>query len=115
MDKQGSNIGPPLDKIARQRDADHLLRAIVYPSADIEPKYNSQSVLLFDGQVVQGVIQSEDDQRMILVASDGKKIEIPTDEIDAVAESKQSLMPETTGVLRPQEVRDLVAYLRTLR
>ena len=115
VEKKGSNIGPPLTTIAKQRDADHLLRAVVYPSADIEAKYNAQSILLADGKVIQGVIKSEDDLRTILIGSDGKELEIPSDEIEAVAKSQVSLMPDMTDVLTASEVRDLVAFLRTLK
>ncbi|WP_167546562.1 HEAT repeat domain-containing protein [Stieleria maiorica] len=113
--KRGSDIGPELTRIAKQRDADHLLRAIVYPSADIEPKYNAQTLLLADGNVIQGVIKSEDDTTTVLINSEGKEVEIPTDEIDDIAKTKVSLMPDMTAVLSPAEVRDLVAFLRTLR
>ncbi|WP_197455638.1 HEAT repeat domain-containing protein [Stieleria neptunia] len=113
--KKGSDIGPELTKIAKQRDADHLLRAIVYPSADIDPKYNAQTLLLADGNVVQGVIKSEDDTTTVLINSEGKEVKIPTDEIEDVAKTKVSLMPDMTAVLSPAEVRDLVAYLKTLR
>ncbi|KAA5544638.1 c-type cytochrome [Roseiconus nitratireducens] len=113
--KEGSEIGPELTKIARQRDADHLLRAIVLPSADIEPKYNTQTLLLADGSVAQGVIVSETDESTMLLTQDGTEIQIPTDQIEEVAERKVSLMPTMTDVLSAQEVRDLVAYLKTLR
>ncbi|MCA9135888.1 MAG: HEAT repeat domain-containing protein [Planctomycetales bacterium] len=113
--KSGSDIGPELTKIAKQRDAKHLLRAIVYPSADIEPKYNTRSLLLADGNIVQGVIKSEDDKTTVLINSEGKEINIPSDEIEAVSDAKVSLMPDMTDVLSPAEVRDLVAYLSTLR
>lgn len=113
--KQGSDIGPELTKISKQRDANHLLRAIVYPSAEIEPKYNAQTLLLADGNIVQGVIKSENDTTTVLTNSEGKEIEIPTDEIEAVSKAKVSLMPDMTDVLSASEVRDLVAYLKTLR
>ena len=113
--KKGSDIGPELTKIATQRDDQHLLRAIVYPSADIEPKYNAQTLLLADGNVIQGVIKREDETTTVLINSDGKQLEIPTDEIEDVAKTKVSLMPDMTAVLSPSEVRDLVAYLKTLR
>ncbi|WP_182866438.1 DUF7133 domain-containing protein [Rhodopirellula sp. JC639] len=113
--KRGSDIGPELTTIAKQRDVDHLLRAIVSPSADIEPKYNAQTLLLADGNVIQGVIKSENDTTTVLINSEGKEIKIPTDEIDDIAKTKVSLMPDMTAVLSPSEVRDLVAFLLTLR
>lgn len=113
--KKGSNIGPELTTIAKQRDTSHLLRAIVSPSADIEPKYNTQTILLADGTIVRGVIKSENDETTIVINSQAEEIKLATDDIEAVAKAKVSLMPEMTDVLSPAEVRDLVAYLKTLR
>ncbi|QDS93659.1 Cytochrome c [Roseimaritima multifibrata] len=113
--KTGSDIGPDLSKIAKTRDAEHLLRALVQPSVDIEKKYMTQMVLLDDGQILKGAIKSEDDDQMILIDSTGKELKVDQDQIEEVIEQKISLMPEMTDVLTPHEVRDLVAYLRTLK
>ncbi|WP_253159882.1 PVC-type heme-binding CxxCH protein [Stieleria tagensis] len=113
--KKGSDIGPELSKIAKKRDANYLLRALVYPSADIDDKYNMQTLLLADGSVVQGVIQSEDDDTTVLVNQQGETIQVASDDIEDVAKKKLSLMPDMTDVLQPHEVRDLVAYLKSLK
>ncbi len=111
----GSEIGPELTKIAGKRDADYLLRSIALPSADIEPKYLTQVLLLDSGQVVKGVITRQDDEQTIVVNSEGKELKIGSDEIEAVSLQNVSLMPDMTEVLSPREVRDLVAYLTTLK
>ncbi|NND99885.1 MAG: c-type cytochrome [Pirellulaceae bacterium] len=113
--KQGSDIGPELTKIGKQRDPEYLLRSIVNPSADIEPKYFTQALLMDSGKVIRGVIKSENDDETIVIDSSGKELLLVTDEIEDVSEQKISLMPDMTEVLTPREVRDLVAYLRTLR
>lgn len=113
--KNGSEIGPELTRIANKRDAEYLLRAVVYPSADIEPQYNLQTILLTDGNVVQGVIKSESDQEVVLVNDKVEETKIAADEIEQIAEKKVSLMPDMTDVFTPDQVRDLVAYLKTLR
>ncbi|MGB7346968.1 MAG: hypothetical protein WBD20_22280 [Pirellulaceae bacterium] len=113
--KSGSNIGPELTKIAKKNDSEYLLRSIVHPSGDIEPKYFTQALLLDSGKIVRGVIQSENDDETILISSDGKEVSIPTDEIEDVSSQKVSLMPDMTDTLSASEVRDLVAYLSTLK
>ena len=113
--KLGSKIGPELTKIASKRDPAYLLRSIVKPSADIEKKYFTQAILLDTGKVLRGVVKREDDDITVLIDSSGKEIEIATDEIEAVNDQKVSLMPDMTEVLTPAEVRDLVAYLGTLK
>jgi quinoprotein glucose dehydrogenase len=113
--KEGSEIGPELTKIASARDADYLLRSIVQPSADIDEKYRSQVLLLSSGQMVKGAIQSQNEQQTVVADSSGQLITIETDDIDDVSVQTISLMPDMTEVLSAQEVRDLVAYLRTLK
>ena len=113
--KKGSKIGPELTKISEKRDANYLLRSIIDPSADIEKKYFSQSVLTDSGQVIRGVVQSENDEVTILADSNGKEIRIPTDEIEDIVDSKVSLMPSMTTTLTPRQVRDVVAYLSSLK
>lgn len=112
---QGSNIGPELTKISKQRELDHLLRAIVAPSAEIEPKYFTQVVLLDSGAVVKGVIKSENDDVTIVIDSNGQEIKIASEEIEDIIDQKVSLMPDMTEVLTPYQVRDLVAFLDSLK
>jgi putative membrane-bound dehydrogenase-like protein len=113
--KSGSSIGPELTKIAKKRDAEYLLRSIVDPSAEIEPKYFTQAILMDTGKIIRGVIQNEGKQKTIVIGTDGKKITLPSDEIEDVSSQKISLMPDMTETLKPQEVRDLVAYLSKLK
>ncbi len=112
---EGSDIGPALTTIAATRDADYLLRAIAQPSADIDAKYRTQMLLLSSGQVMKGVVQSRNEQELVLADSAGNLQTIAADEIEESIEQTVSLMPDMTEILTPREVRDLVAYLRTLK
>ena len=113
--KKGSDIGPELTKIAAKRDATYLLNAVILPSKDIEEKYRSQSILLASDEVLLGRIQKEGDEKTTVANTKGELVEVLTDDIVAVKEQKTSLMPAMNEVLSPEEVRDLIAYLRTLK
>ncbi|TWT67209.1 PVC-type heme-binding CxxCH protein [Allorhodopirellula solitaria] len=113
--KEGSDIGPELTHVASQRDADYLLRAIVSPSADIDPKYKSSAFVLDSGTVLSGVVQSEADDKIVIADAAGKLITIDPEEIEVQVEQKVSLMPAMDEVLSASQVRDVVAYLRSLR
>ncbi|HBE68966.1 MAG TPA: hypothetical protein DDW52_12530 [Planctomycetaceae bacterium] len=113
--KNGSNIGPDLTRIAAQRDAKYLLRALVQPSADIEDKYKRTSVLLDTDEVLTGVIVKEDSQKLILANEAGEESEVPVEAIIDRKLQEKSLMPELTQILSPREVRDLLAYLLSLK
>ncbi len=110
----GSNIGPDLAKVVKKRDDKHLLRSLLKPSSDIEPKYQSQSFLLYSGNVVQGVPVRETGNSIVVADKDGKEVEIDKDDIEESIVQKNSLMPEMSKVLNPVEIRDLLAFLRSL-
>ncbi len=113
--KDGSDIGPELTKIASTRDADYILRSIVSPSADIDPKYKTTAFVLDSGTVLSGVIQSETNDEVVIADATGKLIKVDPDEIEDQVEQKVSLMPQMQDVLAASQVRDLVAYLRSLK
>ena len=113
--RTGSNIGPALSDVGLRRDADYLLRSILTPSSEIDEKYRTQMLLLESGEVVQGVVQSADATTTTIVDSRGQSLDIPTVEIEEQAEQKISLMPPMAEILTPLEVRDVMAYLQTLK
>ena len=113
--KRGSNIGPELTKIGKDRDHASILQSIVEPNAEIEKKYFTQSLLMDTGRIITGVIKSQNDDETILINSNGKEQTLVTDEIEAIRDKKVSLMPDMREVLTPTEVRDLVAYLSSLK
>ncbi|PQO47418.1 hypothetical protein C5Y93_05075 [Blastopirellula marina] len=113
--KQGSDVGPALDEVAKRRDPEYLLRAMVAPSAEIDPKFRATTVLLISGKTVQGIVTAEDDDKLVLRDAQGKEVVIPQDDIDDLAEQKISLMPEMTKVLTKRELRDVSAYLQSLK
>lgn len=113
--KTGSTVGPNLESIALKRNAKFLLRSIIAPSADIEPEYRSQILILDSGKVIQGLPLRKDDHVTVLANAQGKEVIVKNDEIDEALEQKTSIMPEMTKALSRREIRDLVAYLVTLK
>lgn len=113
--RKGSDIGPELSRIGKKRDADYLLRAIVTPSADIDQQYRTHLYVLDTGELLKGVPISQSDTETKIADSSGNELTLAN---DAILESKVqtiSLMPDMRDVLAPAEVRDLVAYLRSLK
>lgn len=114
LGKKGSTVGPNLAGIAKKRDAAYLLRAIISPSADIDPKYRSQVVILESGKTVTGLPKQETKKELVLVDNAGKEIRIDRDSIDDISVQNISIMPEMKKELSRREIRDLVAFLKTL-
>ena len=112
---QGSAVGPDLTTIAQKRSPEHLLRSIVAPSNEIEPNYRSHFVQTVTGDSIQGLLKEETDDELVLVDQKGEEIRIPQEDIEEAAVQQISIMPEMLEVLEDRDIRDLVAYLKTLK
>lgn len=113
---EGGQVGPKLDAIGLKLAKSQLFEAIAEPSRTVDTKYQTQRVITDDGVVVTGLIESESESELVIVAANGEKIRIPIAEISERKLEPQSLMP--TGLLEQmtaQEMADLLAYLSSLR
>ena len=109
---EGNHVGPELTK-ANRNDRDALLTNIVDPSSVIRKEYASYVLATTAGQVLTGVIAEQDAASVTLLDAKNQRRRVPRDEIDELAESPVSLMPEKLlEQLTPQQLRDLFAYLQ---
>ncbi len=112
----GSQIGPDLTKIAAIRQPRDLLEAIVLPSASFARGYRPYNVLTVDGRVHSGIIPRETADEIVLQTTDLREIRIRRADIDELQESDTSIMPQGLETrLSEEELRDLLAYLQTLK
>ena len=110
---EGGNVGPELTG-ANRANLDYILLNSVYPSLDVPYAYRTVSVLTVDGRVVNGVLAEEDDTKIVLRTPEQPRVVIAKDDIDFRKISPQSMMPDgQLDAMNPQEVIDLVKYLRT--
>jgi quinoprotein glucose dehydrogenase len=112
------SVGPGLNGIAALHDANYLYDALVRPAAAIANGFANSTVRLKDGQTVNGRILTSDSTAatLVLTNADGVTTEIPRDQIEVQPiTSDVSLMPSMTDKLSPMELRDVIAYLGSLR
>ena len=110
---EGVPLGPDLTGTV-QGDLTSLLTNIVDPSAVIRTDYVVQVVVTKSGTVQTGLLAGQDAASVTLVDARNERHRLLRDEIDEWRESPASLMPEKLlSPLAPQELRDLVAFLRT--
>ncbi|MCA9213091.1 MAG: c-type cytochrome [Planctomycetales bacterium] len=112
---KGKQAGPVLSGIASRVDRAHLLEALVRPSAKIAEGFQSITIVHDDGRVLNGTVVREDKEHVVLATPQAKTITLNVDDIVERRKNEVSSMPDMTTVLSPMEVRDLVAYLSTLR
>lgn len=110
----GGDAGPDLSKIGEKRDATYLLESLVLPDAKIAEGYGSVTLALDDGRVVAGLLKKESETTIEIQTPRGEKLEIKKSEIEERGPTK-SAMPVMDSNLTPREMRDIVAYLRSLR
>lgn len=114
---QGGQVGPDLSVVARAMDRKKLAQSILHPSAEIAPQFTVWTFLMESGKVINGVILGEANKDNLTIGTvDGKVVSIKRKEIEEQIPQKASLMPEKLSEkLTKQELRDLIAYLQTLK
>lgn len=110
----GSEVGPNLRAIGAQRDAAYLLEALIQPSASIATGYGIVNLTLKDRTEVTGTLAKETPQAVTVRLFDGKNQTIARADI-AQQTAPVSIMPPMVGILQPREIRDVVAYLSSLK
>lgn len=110
---EGETIGPELTH-ANRKDRDYLLVSIVDPSALIRKEYVSYVVQTTDGRVLTGLMADQTPGSVALLSAKNERTTLAREKIESIQESPVSLMPENLlRQLKPQEVRDLFAYLQS--
>jgi hypothetical protein len=108
---QGGRIGPDITG-SNRADLEYLLANLLDPSAIVGRDYQTTTVLTEDGRSIAGIVVKESPTSVTL-QTPTEQITVPLDDIENRVLSPQSLMPENQlGQMKPEEARDLVAYLR---
>ncbi len=110
----GKQAGPMLNRIGGQ-ERQYLLEALVDPGKTIAKGYEGVTIVKDNGKLVTGTVISEDDDQIVVGASNGKQTVVRKSEIDERSAATQSAMPKMSEVLSPMEIRDVVEYLSTLK
>lgn len=113
---RGGQVGPDLSQIGRIRTERDLLESILYPSASLARDFESYTVATKDGESVSGIIQKETPEVLQLAGSTGQPVMIARNTVVSVTPSALSIMPQgLEQALSKDELRDLVAFLRSLK
>jgi putative membrane-bound dehydrogenase-like protein len=111
----GSEVGPDLAPLA-DRPGDYLLEAILDPNRAVEARYVSYVAELKDGRVVVGILGAETGTSITLISAEGRSAVVLRSNLDRLTSTGKSLMPEgLERDLKPQDVADVIAYLKSGR
>lgn len=114
-EQKGGDVGPQLDGIAGKRDARHLLESIVHPDAKVEDAFRTTVIATEDGRTVAGIVVGEDAQELKLKNAEGKIVAVPVASIDERTSGPSAMPADLAGKLSRRELRDLLAWLQSLK
>ena len=110
---EGGKIGPDLTG-SNRANLDYILLNSVDPSYDVPEGYRMVQVITVDGLVINGLVAEEDGARLVLKTVEQPRLVIAKEDIEERRVSPKSMMPDgQLDQMKPQEVIDLIKYLRT--
>jgi quinoprotein glucose dehydrogenase len=112
---KGGEVGPKLTEIAKTKDSRYLLEAIVNPDAKIAENFETIVVLTDEDQVVTGILKKETAQTLTIMTAEGKSIDVAVESIVQRKKGKSSMPADLIKLMTRRQLRDLVAYLSTLK
>ncbi|MCA9230369.1 MAG: neutral/alkaline non-lysosomal ceramidase N-terminal domain-containing protein [Planctomycetales bacterium] len=109
----GTEVGPNLAAL-KDKSSAFLMTAILDPNRAVDGKYHNYTVLTADGLQQSGLIAAETANSIELVDAQGKKHTILRIDIDELASSGVSFMPEgLEKELAPQDLADIMEFIRS--
>ena len=109
----GGVLGPDLSKIASRLSTDKILESLVNPQAELAEGYGLLVATLKDGSTVSGSIAKATPKTYSFRTPDGKDSTLDRSLI--AEEVLTSPMPPSGAILTKVEMRDLIAYLSSLK
>lgn len=111
----GGEVGPHLDGVATRGTPDYILESIVKPNAKIAPGFETWLIETRGGALVAGIVKSQNDKEMVVNSPEDGLVTVKLKDIKT-KERGASGMPEGMAlILSRDNLRDLIAYLLTLK
>ena len=111
----GGKLGPDLTTVGSYMTPGSILESLLNPGKDIKQGYETILITRKDGSIVGGILDRKTDSATLLKDATNKVISVPSSDIEKMDVSPISLMPAgLTASLRPDELRDLLAFLTSL-
>jgi putative heme-binding domain-containing protein len=112
---RGIDVGPNLATVTN-RSGEDLLVHILDPNREVAPNFVNYNVATVPGRVISGIITDESANSITVKRPEGATDVIPRDQIEMIASTGLSLMPEGLEKgLSVQDFADLIAFVRSIR
>jgi putative heme-binding domain-containing protein len=114
MEGVGGQVGPDLTRVWDTMTVEKLFETIVTPSKEIKEGYQTYQASTLDGQNYVGLKVADTPDEVVIRESTGRDVKIARKDLDRLAVSKQSLMPDNVvSQLSYDQFVDLVAFLKS--
>ena len=112
----GGDIGPELTKIGEARTERDLLESIVFPSASFVRSYEPTTLILKDGEQVNGIVRRESAEEYVMVVGPAAEQHVRKGDVVETRPGTISVMPAGLDEqLNRQELADLLHFVKTVR
>jgi putative heme-binding domain-containing protein len=114
LDGVGHDVGANLLATIGNKSGEDLLVAVFDPNREVDPRYQTYQVGTADERVLTGIVVAETPTSITLRRAEGAEDVILRTDLALFRATSLSLMPVGfEKELKPQDVADLFAYLRT--
>ena len=111
LKNEGNEIGPDLGTVVG-KPLDQIIESILDPNRAVEQRYAVQTVSTSDGKAHVGLIIEENSNNITLRTGTSTEL-ILLKNIAKRGSTNKSLMPDgLESVLKPQDVADVIAWIR---
>jgi putative heme-binding domain-containing protein len=112
----GGKVGPDLTKVGAIRSGHDILESVLLPSASFAQGYESYRVTIADGEEFSGMIVRQTSDTVVLRGAGGSDVQLWRTQIQEMRRAATSVMPEGLEQgMTPEEFRDLLAFLQSLK
>jgi quinoprotein glucose dehydrogenase len=114
MEGVGGSTGPDLTRLWDTMTVEKILESIVDPSKEIKEGFQTYRLTTADSKVYTGLKVKDDAKEVIIRDANGRDIRVAKDEIESLAPSKLSLMPDNVvSQISYDQFIDLLAFLKS--
>ncbi|MDF1743842.1 MAG: c-type cytochrome, partial [Gimesia sp.] len=112
----GKEVGPNLSEIGKKLSRQALFESILFPSAGISHNYESYTIILNSGNIVNGLLVNKTAESITLKDIEAISRTYKMEDIEEIVPQKISLMPaDLQKVLTQEELINIVEYMTTLK
>ncbi len=112
---EGGEAGPDLSDVGAKKDRSYLLESIIYPNKAVAEGFETVVLDLGDNFAVAGIMKEDTDEKIVIITQEDGEMEFSPDEIKGRSRGLSAMPEGMMDLLSPSELRDLVAYLASLK